>query len=199
VAAASQAPRCSFGDALDQIEETALARAVATVKELVEIRESRRRAGAKDGRRTRAFVFETYDHPELDLDVMVVVEKYKGGKLEDTAELRELVDLDQGVMIHLVTCEEWNKWENEDGTTHHEACARGVVLFDDLETRAEPGRRAIRKYQVSMAWESLSRRPAPTWRRPWPGSSNTSKTPVASEWTPTSRRRGLAIALRGQR
>jgi hypothetical protein len=36
-------------------------------------------------------------------------------------------------MIHLVTCEEWNKRKNEDGTAHHEACTNGVVLFDDLE------------------------------------------------------------------
>jgi len=127
---------CSFCEALDQIEETSVARAAATVRDLVETRESMRRAVSKDGRRARVYVFGTYDHPELDLDVMVVIEKYKLGLLKDTMQFRKFVDLDRGVKIYLVRREEFDKRKNEDGTAHHEACARGVVLFDDLDEEA---------------------------------------------------------------
>jgi hypothetical protein len=127
------AVRCTFCAALDDLEMTASKRAEATCEQLIEIRASMRRAMTKANRRARAVVFGAYEHVDLDLEIMIVVDRHDPGKLMEISKLRRCIDLDRGIALHVVTAAEFAELRDVSGTAHHEANARGIVLFDDLE------------------------------------------------------------------
>jgi len=126
------AVRCAFCEALDDLEKTAPKRAEAACEQLIAIRASMRRAMTKANRRAKTIVFGPYEHVDRDLQIMVVVDLHEPGKLREVAEISACIDLDRGISLHVVAAAEFQELRDVSGTVHHEAHARGIVLFDDL-------------------------------------------------------------------
>ena len=104
-----------------------------------EIRAGMRLAMTKAGRRGKVILFGGYSRGDFltDIDIMVVVDAYRRGYVEDTMDIRECIELDRGIALHVVTADYFEKWRGENGTAPWEADTYGVLLFDDLTPAAK--------------------------------------------------------------
>jgi len=100
-----------------------------------EIREGMRLAMAKAGRHGKVILFGGYSRGDwrTDVDIMVVVDSYRRGLLQDTSELRRCIELDCGIALHVWPAEKFEEWKDALGTAAYEATHYGRLLFDDLE------------------------------------------------------------------
>jgi predicted nucleotidyltransferase len=130
-----------------------------------EIREGMRLAMAKADRRGKVILFGGYSRGDFlaDIDIMVVVDAYQRDQVADTADIREHIDLNRGIALHVVTFEDYENRKNVCGTTPEEAEIYGIVLFDSrgemLKRHDLPsvGSQSVDSETLKRRWKRLLR------------------------------------------
>ena len=102
-----------------------------------EISAGMRLAMAKAGRPGKVILFGGYSRGDFltDIDIMVVVDAYRRGAMEDTVDIRKCIELERGIALHVVTAGDYEEWKSVRCSAPWEADIYGILLFD---SRGEP-------------------------------------------------------------